>query len=137
MESGDTRRELYNKLVSRRLSVGWTGSGHTDSDVGIWAYGAIAPLVTGTIENTQIARSAVQVLDVNLDDAARHLQSREIYYPAEAVAEALQLNMNFADLEAEGVYHDEQFYLPLAVFQEHTGKLLEWDSLSERIVITG
>jgi alkaline phosphatase len=91
----------YNQVVSKRLLIGWSGHGHSGVDVGVWAYGPIAGLVKGQIDNTQIAKASAQVLGVDLAAASAAMQAKYLYpkfkltrdnqvlYPAKALAEAL------------------------------------------------
>ncbi len=65
--------------MSKRLSVGWTGHGHTGVDVGVWAYGPIADLVKGDIDNTDIAKSGAKVIGVDLNAATQELQAKYLY----------------------------------------------------------
>ncbi|MFD2672389.1 alkaline phosphatase [Marinicrinis sediminis] len=97
----------YNAVISKRLLVGWSGHGHSGVDVGVWAYGPIADLVRGQIDNTDIAKSGAEVLGLDLDAATRKLQQKymypkfkmnrtnEVLYPARALAEALDIELGF------------------------------------------
>ncbi|WP_135557457.1 alkaline phosphatase [Paenibacillus cymbidii] len=90
----------YNAVVSKRLAVGWTGHGHTAVDVGVWAYGPIADLVKGDVDNTDIAKSGAKVIGVDLAAATQELQAKYAYpmfkitregtvmYPARAMADS-------------------------------------------------
>ncbi|MCR2805900.1 alkaline phosphatase [Paenibacillus sp. SCIV0701] len=91
----------YNAVISKRLLVGWSGHGHSAVDVGVWAYGPIADMVTGQIDNTQIALASAEVIGVDLEAATAKLQEKYLYpkfkvsregqvlFPAKALAEAL------------------------------------------------
>lgn len=91
----------YNAVVSKRLLVGWSGHGHSAVDVGVWAYGPIADLVKGQVDNTRIATASAEVIGVDLARATANLQEKYIYpkfkitrdgqvlYPAKDLAEAL------------------------------------------------
>ncbi|MGG1877853.1 alkaline phosphatase [Paenibacillus cisolokensis] len=91
----------YNAVVSKRLLVGWSGHGHSAVDVGVWAYGPIADLVKGQVDNTRIATASAEVIGVDLARATANLQAKYIYpkfkitrdgqvlYPAKDLAEAL------------------------------------------------
>jgi alkaline phosphatase len=91
----------YNAVISKRLLVGWSGHGHSAVDVGVWAYGPIADLVKGQIDNTRIATASAEVLGLDLAGTSAALQAKylypkfkvarngEILYPAKALAEAL------------------------------------------------
>ncbi|WP_082593689.1 alkaline phosphatase [Paenibacillus sp. Soil766] len=91
----------YNAVVSKRLLVGWAGHGHSGVDVGVWAYGPIAEMVKGNIDNTQIALSGAKVIGVDLAAASAEMQAKYIYpkfkvtregtvlYPAKALATKL------------------------------------------------
>lgn len=69
----------YNAVVSKRLAVGWTGHGHTGVDVGVWAYGPIAALVKGDVDNTDIAKSGAKVIGADLAAATKELQDKYLY----------------------------------------------------------
>jgi alkaline phosphatase len=69
----------YDAVVSKRLSVGWAGHGHTDVDVGVWAYGPIAEQVKGDIDNTDIAKSGAKVIGADLAAITSELQAKYIY----------------------------------------------------------
>ncbi|TBL77480.1 alkaline phosphatase [Paenibacillus thalictri] len=89
----------YNAVVSQRLAVGWTGHGHTGVDVGVWAYGPIASLVKGDVDNTDIAKSGAKIIGADLNAASQELQNKYVYpmfkigrdnkvsYPARSLAE--------------------------------------------------
>lgn len=91
----------YNAVVSKRLLIGWTGHGHSGTDVGVWAYGPIADKVKGQVDNTDIAKSGAAVIGVDLDAVTREMQAKYAYpkfkinragtvlYPAKALAECL------------------------------------------------
>lgn len=91
----------YNQVVSKRLLIGWSGHGHSGTDVGVWAYGPIAKEVSGQIDNTEIALASASVIGVDLAAATDSLQSKALYpkfkitrdgtvmFPAKALAEAL------------------------------------------------
>lgn len=91
----------YNQVISKRLLVGWSGHGHSAVDVGVWAYGPIVNLVSGQIDNTQIAKASAQIIEVDLKTTSATMQAKYIYpkfkitrdnevlYPAKALAEAL------------------------------------------------
>lgn len=69
----------YNAVISRRLGIGWTTHTHTAVDVGVWAYGPIANLVKGDIDNTDIAKNGAKVLGVDLIAVTKQLQSKYMY----------------------------------------------------------
>ncbi|MGG1552668.1 alkaline phosphatase [Paenibacillus ferrarius] len=69
----------YNAVISKRLAVGWTGHGHTGVDVGVWAYGPIASLVKGDVDNTDIAKSGAKVIGADLAAATKALQDKYLY----------------------------------------------------------
>ncbi|MGC5325766.1 alkaline phosphatase [Brevibacillus sp. SYSU BS000544] len=91
----------YNAVVSKRLLVGWAGHGHSGVDVGVWAYGPITELVTGNVDNTEIAKASAKVIGADLKKTTAELQAKYLYpkfkvnkegavlYPAEALATAL------------------------------------------------
>lgn len=69
----------YNAVVSKRLGVGWTGHGHTGVDVGVWAYGPIAALVKGDIDNTDIAKNGAKVIGADMAAVSKELQDKYLY----------------------------------------------------------
>ncbi|RNB83455.1 alkaline phosphatase [Brevibacillus fluminis] len=73
------RAGAYNAVVSKRLAVGWTGHGHTAVDVGVWAYGPIASLVKGDVDNTDIAKNGAKVIGADLQAATTALQDKYLY----------------------------------------------------------
>ncbi|MEW9701576.1 alkaline phosphatase [Paenibacillus sp. SI8] len=97
----------YNAVVSKRLAVGWTGHGHTGVDVGVWAYGPIASLVKGDVDNTDIAKSGAKVIGADLTAATKELQDKYLYplfkvtrdnktlFTAKSLAEALDIKVTW------------------------------------------
>jgi alkaline phosphatase len=97
----------YNAVVSKRLAVGWTGHGHTGVDVGVWAYGPIASLVKGDIDNTDIAKSGAKVIGADLTAATKELQDKYLYplfkvtrdnktlFTARSLAESLDIKVTW------------------------------------------
>ncbi|NQX57741.1 alkaline phosphatase [Paenibacillus qinlingensis] len=95
----------YNAVVSKRLAVGWTGHGHTGVDVGVWAYGPIAALVKGDVDNTDIAKSGAKVIGADLAAATKELQDKYLYpmfkvtrdsktlFTARSLAESLEIQV--------------------------------------------
>ncbi|WP_409345232.1 alkaline phosphatase [Paenibacillus sp. MBLB4367] len=91
----------FNAVVSKRLLIGWSGHGHSGVDVGVWAYGPIADMVKGQVDNTDIAKSGAKVIGVDLEAATADMQASHLYpkfkvtregtvlYPARALATAL------------------------------------------------
>lgn len=168
------REGAFNAVISKRLLIGWSGHGHSGVDVGVWAYGPIANLVKGQVDNTDIAKASAKVLGVDLDAATKELQSagfypkfkinrnKEVLYPAKALSDKLGVATGYDDAArtvtltgsagklsvqvdtlavqwngAAASYTAEvdngKLYLPLAAFNQLTGKAMTWDSLSERI----
>lgn len=117
----------YNAVISKRLLVGWSGHGHSAVDVGVWAYGPIAPLVTGQIDNTRIATASAEIIGVDLEAASEMLQAQYLYpkfkvtrdnqvlFPAKALAEALggEVNWEAATRTASIVFGDKQLSVSL------------------------
>ncbi|WP_019533055.1 alkaline phosphatase [Paenibacillus ginsengihumi] len=107
--SSYAREGAYNAVVSKRLLVGWSGHGHSAVDVGVWAYGPIADLVKGQIDNTQIAVQSAKVIGADLEAATAKLQAQYLYpkfkvtrdgevlYPAKDLAEALGAAVEWND----------------------------------------
>ncbi|WP_261305689.1 alkaline phosphatase [Paenibacillus andongensis] len=97
----------YNAVVSKRLAVGWTGHGHTGVDVGVWAYGPIASLVKGDIDNTDVAKSGAKVIGADLTAATKELQDKYLYplfkvtrdnktlFTARSLAESLDIKVTW------------------------------------------
>ncbi|MBP1961490.1 alkaline phosphatase [Paenibacillus aceris] len=95
----------YNAVVSKRLAVGWTGHGHTGVDVGVWAYGPIASLVKGDVDNTDIAKNGAKVIGADLAAVTKELQDKYLYplfkvtrdnktlFTAKSLAEALDIQV--------------------------------------------
>lgn len=96
----------FNAVMSKRYMVGWSGHGHSAVDVGVWAYGPIAPTVKGHIDNTEIAINAAKITNVDLAKATAAQQSKYLYpkfkvshdnkvlYPAAALAKALNISVS-------------------------------------------
>lgn len=77
----DYQREgAYNAVISKRLLAGWSGHEHTAVDTGVWAYGPIAELVKGKIDNTDIAKAGAKTIGADLDAATARLQDK-YWYP--------------------------------------------------------
>jgi alkaline phosphatase len=170
------RGGAYNTVISKRLAVGWTGHGHTAVDVGVWAYGPIASLVKGDIDNTDIAKNGAKVIGADLQAATKELQSKYLYpmfkttregkvlFPAKPMADAVgitfktdeaaklvtlangsvkltvslangEVKVNGAASEWTGDVDNGKLYLPLDAFNKLTGKQMNWDAHSERIVL--
>ncbi|WP_088830799.1 alkaline phosphatase [Paenibacillus tyrfis] len=95
------REGAYNAVISKRLLVGWSGHGHSGVDVGVWAYGPIAELVKGKIDNTDIAKAGATTIGADLATVTAGLQAkywypkfktmpdRSVVYPAKALATKL------------------------------------------------
>ncbi|WP_197035561.1 alkaline phosphatase [Paenibacillus sp. UNC451MF] len=91
----------YNAVMAKRFMVGFTGHGHSAVDVGVWAYGPIADLVKGQIDNTDIAKAIAKVANVDLEGTTAEMQAQYVYpkfkvtrdntvlYPARALSDAL------------------------------------------------
>lgn len=170
------RGGAYNAVISKRLAVGWTGHGHTAVDVGVWAYGPIASLVKGDIDNTDIAKNGAKVIGADLQATTKDLQSKYLYpmfkttregnvlFPAKPMADELGITfktdeaaklvtlangsvkltvslangegkVNGAASEWTGDVDNGKLYLPLDAFNKLTGKQMNWDAQSERIVL--
>jgi alkaline phosphatase len=103
------REGAFNAVISKRLLVGWSGHGHSAVDVGVWAYGPIKEMVTGQVDNTDIATASAKVIGVDLSAATKELQSRYLYpkfkvtrqkevlYPAKALSEKLGIKVAYDD----------------------------------------
>ncbi|MBU5351910.1 alkaline phosphatase [Paenibacillus barcinonensis] len=167
----------YNRVIAKRMSISWSGYGHTATDVGIWAYGPIADLVKGHIDNTDIAQASSNVLGINLDASNASLRSKYLYpefiiskdgkvvFPARELAEFfgadvqyskstkvvslhlygkhVDINLNTLTIDTGEVpvlsdtaeLKSGLLYLTLEVFEKLVGQDMEWDTLSERIVV--
>ncbi len=96
-----TQEGAYNAVMAKRFMVGFTGHGHSAVDVGVWAYGPIADLVKGQIDNTDIAKAIAKVANVDLEGTTAAMQAQYVYpkfkvtrdnkvlYPARALSDAL------------------------------------------------
>ncbi|WP_189012128.1 alkaline phosphatase [Paenibacillus marchantiophytorum] len=69
----------YNAVIAKRMLVGWSGHGHSAVDVGVWAYGPIAELVKGQVDNSDIAKAVAKVANLDLDAATAELQAKYLY----------------------------------------------------------
>lgn len=166
----------YNRVIAKRMSVSWSGYGHTAADVGVWAYGPVAELVKGYIDNTDIAKASVSVLGLDLKAVNTNLRSNYLYpefrvsrdgkvfFPARKLAEffgadiqfnkttktvsfhlaGTQITVNLDDLKiisgdgpimANAELMSGKLYLTIEVFERMLDRELEWDTLSERIVM--
>jgi len=60
------------EVISRNhLIIGWTSHGHCGEDVPVWSYGPLP--MTGTFDNTELARMAARALGVDLAGATGRL----------------------------------------------------------------
>lgn len=101
------RASGYNNVIAKRLGVNWATPGHTAVDVEVWAYGPIASLVKGAIDNTDIAKHGAKVIGADLNAASAELQSKYLYpmfkvtrdkmvlYPARAMADAFGIDVKW------------------------------------------
>ncbi len=66
--------DAVGPMIARRANIGFTTGGHTGGDVTLYVY---APegvsLLTGTVDNTDIARYMAKALGVDLDEASAKL----------------------------------------------------------------
>ena len=149
------REGAFNAVIAKRALIGWTGHGHTGVDVNVYAYGPVAQFVKGHTDNTGFAKAGAKVLGLDLEAATKKLQEKYLYpkyietrngktlFPAEDLAKALGSSFEATDkasVEIEGeVFNGEldngKVYLPLEAFSALTGKALQWDQLSGRIVL--
>ena len=78
-------------MIAKRANIGFTTTGHTGEDVTLYVY---APdgvdQLTGTVENTDIARYMETVMGVSLKDATDSL-----FVPARAAFEALGATVSY------------------------------------------
>ncbi|MGG1679772.1 alkaline phosphatase [Neobacillus sp. NRS-1170] len=58
----DTKQALIN-IINHYSSTGWTTKGHTGEDVPIYAYGLNRHLFSGRMENSEIAKILIQIID--------------------------------------------------------------------------
>ena len=124
----------YNAVVSKRLAVGWTGHGHTGVDVGVWAYGPIASLVKGDIDNTDIAKSGAKVIGADLTAVTKELQDKYLYplfkvtrdnktlFTARSLAESLDIKVTWDEKTKTVVLAKESQQLSVQV---ETGAITE------------
>lgn len=59
----DPLADAIKDLINRRSHTGWTSGGHTAVDVPILAYGAHAERFAGFVDNAEIGRRLLQLLD--------------------------------------------------------------------------
>lgn len=78
-------------MIAKRANIGFTTGGHTGEDVTLYVY---APdgidQLTGTVENTDIARYMEKVLGISLEDA-----TKQLFVPARKAFEAKGATVSF------------------------------------------
>lgn len=78
-------------MIAKRASIGFTTGGHTGEDVTLYVYAPDgADQLTGTVENTDIARYMEKVMGVSLEDATKLL-----FVPARKAFEAKGATVSF------------------------------------------
>ena len=69
-------RQLNNiagPMISRRAYIGWTTSGHTAEEMNLFSYFPGGSRLSGTIENTDIARISAGIWGIDLDSLSARL----------------------------------------------------------------
>ncbi|KAI7821609.1 alkaline-phosphatase-like protein [Kickxella alabastrina] len=66
-------KRAVGHVVSARARIGWTTSGHTGADVGLYAYGNGSEAMRGSMDNTQVGGFLASYLGVDLDSATKEL----------------------------------------------------------------
>lgn len=56
--------DAIEKIINMRSHTGWTTSGHTGEEVGVYAYGPGKEMFSGLIDNTQQAENIFHILDM-------------------------------------------------------------------------
>lgn len=111
------REGAYNAVVSKRLLIGWSGHGHSGVDVGVWAYGPIAELVKGQIDNTRIALASAESIGVDLARTTAELQARYLYPKFK-------------------IDRDGRVLFPARPLAESFGARVTWDEARSTVVLT-
>ena len=66
--------QALSEIESRRVRVGWSTSGHTAVDVGLYAFGPGSERFCGLHENTDVARLIAELLGLDLDAETARLR---------------------------------------------------------------
>lgn len=70
----DNTLKLLTAMVNQRAHIGWTTGGHTGEDVVLYVYTAdYRQRLSGTVQNSDIARYAAQAMGIQLDQASKAL----------------------------------------------------------------
>ncbi len=87
-------------MIAKRANIGFTTGGHTGEDVTLYVY---APKgvdqLTGTVENTDIARYMEKVLGISLNDA-----TNKLFVPARKAFEAKGASISFNETDKLNPY---------------------------------
>jgi len=73
--SYDLQKEL-GKILSQKISIGWTTTGHTQVDVNLYAFGPSSEDFIGNWENDALGRAIAKKFKLNLDeitDEVKHI----------------------------------------------------------------
>lgn len=60
-------------IISRRANIGWTTGGHTGEEVTLYTYAPHNDRIWGTLDNTDFARIAAAVWDLDLEEVTRQM----------------------------------------------------------------
>jgi len=112
-----TQEGAYNAVIAKRMMVGFTGHGHSAVDVGVWAYGPIADMVKGQIDNTDIARAIAKVANVDLEGTTAELQAQYVYPKFKVTREGATL-------------------YPARLLSASLGVDVAWDEASKSVVLS-
>ena len=147
-----------NQIVSKRALIGWTSTGHTGVDVGLYAYGPMSQLLLGLTDNTDIEAATALSLGLDLAPIRQRLQAKyfypvhwleiheHIYLPLKIIERldnsaviddnAIIIDRNeisFSQLNLHQSHH--QAYISINELADALNISLQWDPLSERILI--
>lgn len=70
----DNTLKLLTAMVNQRAHIGWTTGGHTGEDVVLYVYAAdFAQRLSGTVQNSDIAKYAAKAMGIDLSAATKAL----------------------------------------------------------------
>ncbi|MCL2816635.1 MAG: alkaline phosphatase, partial [Oscillospiraceae bacterium] len=85
-------------MISKRAYLGWTTTGHTGEEVNLYTYLPSDGRITGTIDNTDIAKICAAAFGIDLDKV-----TAELYNDAEAAFKAKGATVEIeAEIQAGG-----------------------------------
>ncbi|KAI8992359.1 alkaline-phosphatase-like protein [Pilobolus umbonatus] len=71
---------IISDMISTRAQLGWTTHGHSGVDVNLYAYGIGAEYLIGSHENTEVGQFIAALLDLDLEEITRRLNSHDPSY---------------------------------------------------------